>query len=141
SSPLPFIEVHDALTTLLDNFSALKATAKEKGPTLNYLQFIIHIAIGRIKIGPEEGANELLEIYDEIDAIPDSGLRLDSLSLFYKMLVQNDEENVISKHFNYIDDVLEQKESHFNYIILNSSHHYETTAYSLYNTCLTDPLR
>src|SRR5690606_1573175 len=141
SSPLPFIEVHDALTTLLDNFSALKATAKEKGPTLNYLQFIIHIAIGRIKIGPEEGANELLEIYDEIDAIPDSGLRLDSLSLFYKMLVLNDEENVISKHFNFIDDVLEQAEKDFNYIILNSSDHYDATAYFLKNICVANPMK
>lgn len=69
--PLPLIESSDQIGSLVNAFDIQRDMARKAGPTADYVHLQLILAEAEGRINPERSGRRLLDIYYEVDQIPD----------------------------------------------------------------------
>jgi hypothetical protein len=139
SFPLRYVTNQQKIVGLSNKFHSLKQIAREKGPTINNVKFLLNLAIVDVIYNHEKGNNDLYEIFSEIDNQLDLGIKTECLAIFYSYIFRVYETSVVPKFFNLNQDILPIIETGFVSLINNVSRHLMIAAPILSELALVNP--
>ena len=124
ATPLPYIKDINKSKQLLGYFDSQKDAIKQLGPTEDYIRLELICARTESKFDQDKVRNRMVELYYEIEAIEDIGLKALCLSRVLVDLNHIDKEMVLEEQEQFHCLIAEELEKTLDMLLMVSAEHF-----------------